>query len=214
MVAVDDGYRRRCHPTPIRPGAAFRGRAREHPISPFGNERCKRRPGQSGAGRVSPSRRPRPRKPGSSFGRRAHNIQRHPRHRPMRSLKGIAPEAPAHVSVRLWAAYGGEGGEKSCVSTAASTPVCDAFDGDFVQQLVSNFGHMATVLKCKKCGKFKPFTDYDGSEWQKDRKKRLCKGCKRGPAPLPTDAGQPSAAATGDAASAGAGGDFVAASPP
>ena len=35
-----------------------------------------------------------------------------------------------------------------------------------------------------------------------------------GPAPLPTDAGQPSAAATGDAASAGAGGDFVAASPP
>ena len=97
----------------------------------------------------------------------------------MRSLKGIAPEAPAHVSVRLWAAYGGEGGEKSCVSTAASTPVCDAFDGDFVQQLVSNFGHMATVLKCKKCGKFKPSTDYDGSEWQKDRKKRLCKECKR-----------------------------------
>ena len=122
MVAVDDGYRRQCHPTPIRPGAAFRGRAREHPISPFGNERCKRRPGQSGAGRVFPSRRPRPRKPGSSFGRRSHNIQRHPRHRPMRSLKGIAPEAPAHVSVRLWAAYGSEGGEKSCVSTAASTP--------------------------------------------------------------------------------------------
>ena len=47
-----------------------------------------------------------------------------------------------------------------------------------MQQLVSNFGHMATVLKCKKCGKFKPSTDYDGSEWQKDRKKRQCKECK------------------------------------
>jgi hypothetical protein len=43
-------------PKAIRPGAAFRGRAREHPTSPFGNERCGGRPGQSGAGRVSPSR--------------------------------------------------------------------------------------------------------------------------------------------------------------
>ena len=97
MVAVDDGYRRRCHPTPIRPGAAFRGRAREHPISPFGNERCKRRPGQSGAGRVSPSRRPRPRKPGSSFGRWAPYLQIPPRQGPLHSLKGMVPEAAAHV---------------------------------------------------------------------------------------------------------------------
>ena len=37
---------------------------------------------------------------------------------------------------------------------------------------------MATVLKCKTCQKFKPFTDYDGSEWQKNRKKRQCKECK------------------------------------
>ena len=108
MVAVDDGYR--CHPTPIRPGAAFRGRAREHPISPFGNERCKRRPGQSGAGRVSPSRRPRPRKPGSSFGRWAPKVQRGPRRHPPYSLKGSVPEAPAYVSVRLCMDLGGGGG--------------------------------------------------------------------------------------------------------
>ena len=92
MVAVDDGYRRRCHPRPVRPWAAWRGRALEHPISPFGNEHCKRRPGQSGAGRVSPSRRPRPRKPGSSFGRRAPKVQRGPRQHPPYSLKGSVSE--------------------------------------------------------------------------------------------------------------------------
>ena len=55
-TAMDDGYRRLCPPTLIRRGAARRGPAREHPIGPFGNERGRRRPGKSGAGRVSPSR--------------------------------------------------------------------------------------------------------------------------------------------------------------
>ena len=83
----------------------------------------------------------------------------------MHSLKGIVPEAPTHVSVQLWAAYGGDGGAKSCASTAASTQACDAFDGarllmDFVQELVSNFGYMATIIrKCKTCGEYKPFKD-------------------------------------------------------
>jgi len=31
---------------------------------------------------------------------------------------------------------------------------------DFVQELVSNFGHMAT-MKCKTCLEYKPFKDYD-----------------------------------------------------
>jgi hypothetical protein len=35
---------------------------------------------------------------------------------------------------------------------------------DFVQELVSNFCHMAT-RKCKTCGEYKPFRDYDGSQW-------------------------------------------------
>ena len=39
-----------------QPGAARRGPAREHPGGPFGNERGRRRPRKSGAGRVSPSR--------------------------------------------------------------------------------------------------------------------------------------------------------------
>ena len=39
-----------------QPGAARRGPAREHPGGPFGNERDRRRPRKSGAGRVSPSR--------------------------------------------------------------------------------------------------------------------------------------------------------------
>ena len=56
MTAVDDGYRRLCPPTLIRRGAARRGPAREHPIGPFGNERDRRQPRKSGAGRVSPSR--------------------------------------------------------------------------------------------------------------------------------------------------------------
>ena len=115
----------------------------------------------------------------------------------MHSLKGIGPEAPAHVSVRLWAAYGGDGGAQSRASTAASTQACDAFDGarllmDFVQELVSNVGHMAPVMrKCKTCGEYKPFKDYDGSQWQKDHKKRQCNKCK------PPNQAQTVAAATG-----------------
>ena len=53
------------------------------------------------------------------------NIQRHPRHRPMHSFKGIAPEAPAHVSVRLWAAYGGDRGAKSCALQLLLQLACD-----------------------------------------------------------------------------------------
>ncbi len=61
---------------------------------------------------------------------------------------------------------------------------------DFVQELVSNFGHMAT-RKCKTCGEYKPFRDYDGSQWQKDHKKRQCNKCK------PPNQAQTVAAATG-----------------
>ena len=93
---------------------------------------------------------------------------------------------------------------------------------DFVQELVSNFGHMAT-MKCKTCGEYKPFKDYDGSQWQMDRKKRQCKKCKPPKkaqtvavatgthAPTPVEQhgalGGQSAAAAGD-------GESVAASPP
>ena len=93
-----------------QPGAARRWPAREHPGGPFGVERGRRRPRKSGAGRVSPSRRPRPRKPGSSFGRWAPKVQRGPRRHPPYSLKGSVPEAPAYVSVRLCMDLGGGGG--------------------------------------------------------------------------------------------------------
>ena len=53
--------------------------------------------------------RPRPRKPGSSFGRRAPKVQRGPRRHPPYSLKGSVPEAPAYVSVRLCMDLGGVG---------------------------------------------------------------------------------------------------------
>ena len=151
MVAVDDGYRRRCHPTPIWPGAAFRGRAREHPISPFGNERCKRRPGQSGAGRVSPSRRPRPRKPGSSFGRWAPYLQIPPRQGPLHSLKGMVPEAAAHVPfVVCGRCVGG-----SAAQRRSSTP---ASAGMRRWQLACDYTMLATELA----------SDFDSlcSSWQ------------------------------------------------
>jgi hypothetical protein len=90
---VVDG--RRCHPTPIRPGAAFRGRAREHPISPFGN--------------------------GSSFGRWSPLVGLGHKSRRTHSLKGIVPEVAAHVSVLLGVACGGGGVAQPHASTAAST---------------------------------------------------------------------------------------------
>ena len=103
MVAVDDGYRRRCHPTPIRPGAAFRGRAREHPISPFGNG--------SSFGRWSPlvglghkSRRTHSLK-GSSFGRWSPLVGLGHKSRRTHSLKGIVHEVAARTS-RLQAVGG------------------------------------------------------------------------------------------------------------
>jgi len=52
MVAVDDGYRQLCPLTRIRQEAAWRGRAREHPIRVVQNGRGMRRPRKSGAGRV------------------------------------------------------------------------------------------------------------------------------------------------------------------
>ena len=70
MVAVDDGYRRRCHPRPVQPGAAWRGRAREHPISPFGN--------------------------GSSFGRWSPLVGLGHKSRRTHSLKGLVPEVAAY----------------------------------------------------------------------------------------------------------------------
>ena len=59
-----------------------------------------------------------------------------------------------------------------------------------VQELVSNFCHM-TTRKCKTCGEYKPFRDYDGSQWLKDHKKRQCNKCK------PPNQAQTVAAATG-----------------
>jgi hypothetical protein len=121
MMAVDDGYRRLCSPTRIRPWAAWRGPAREHPIRPFGNQRGRPRPRKSGAGRVSPSRAVGPRKPRRGFGRRSPKVQRGPRRRPTYSLKGSVPEVPAYVSVRLCTDLGGGGGAQPHASTAAST---------------------------------------------------------------------------------------------
>ena len=98
-----------------------------------------------------------------------------------------------------------------------------------VQELVSNFCHM-TTRKCKTCGEYKPFRDYDGSQWLKDHKKRQCNKCKPPNqaqtvaaatgthAPTPVEqhdaVGGQSAAAAGDTASAGGDGESVAASPP
>ncbi len=61
---------------------------------------------------------------------------------------------------------------------------------DFVQELVSNFCHMST-RKCKTCGEYKPFRDYDGSQWLKDHKKCQCNKCKQ------SNQAQTVAAATG-----------------
>jgi len=36
----------------------------------------------------------------------------------MHRLKGIVPEGPAHVSVQLWAAYGGGDGTQPCCKGA------------------------------------------------------------------------------------------------
>ena len=65
--------------------------------------------------------RPRPRKPGSSFGRRAPLVGLgHKSHRTHR-LKGIVPEVAAHVSVLLGVACVGGGVAQPHASTAAST---------------------------------------------------------------------------------------------
>ena len=80
-----------------QPGAARRGPAREHPGGPFGNERGRRRPRKSGAGRVSPSREAAPAQASAQLwasGTLPPNTSR-----PLHSLKGMVPEAAAHVPV-------------------------------------------------------------------------------------------------------------------
>jgi hypothetical protein len=101
-----------------QPGAARRGPAREHPGGPFGNERDRRRPRKSGAGRVSPSREAAPAQaparlwePGDLRLTLSETV-------PTYSLKGSVPEAPAHVSVWLCTDEGGGGGAQPRVSTA------------------------------------------------------------------------------------------------
>ena len=106
-------------PKAIRPGAAFRGRAREHPISPFGNERCKRRPGQSGAGRVSPSREAAPAQAWEqlwTLGALPPNTSQGPLH----ILKGMVPEAAAHVPFVVCGRCVGGSAAQRRSSTAAS----------------------------------------------------------------------------------------------
>ena len=142
----------------VQRGGGRRWGAGEHPSGPCGDDCGRRRPGKSGASRVSPSRAvgpaqasaqlwtlgalrlhlsatathtqifPRARlraekRSGRRWRRRNQtrllrlyswhatepNIQRHPRHRPMHSLKGIVPEVAAHVSVLLGGACGGGG---------------------------------------------------------------------------------------------------------
>ena len=65
--------------------------------------------------------RPRPRKPGSSFGRRAPLVGLGHKSRRTHSLKGIVPEVAAHVSVVLGGPCGGGGVAQPHASTAAST---------------------------------------------------------------------------------------------
>jgi len=74
-------------------------------------------------------------------------------------------------------------------------------------------------LLCIECKKELPRADYKTSQW-KLRANRTCKACQllgilsAIPVEQHGDLGGQSAAAAGDVASAGAGGDFLAASPP
>jgi len=91
---------------------------------------------------------------------------------------------------------------------------------DFVQELVSNFGHMAT-MKCKTCLEYKPFKDYDAmasgpqeaplQEVKPPKKAQTVAAATGTHAPTPVEQhgalGGQSAAAAGD-------GESVAASPP
>ena len=65
--------------------------------------------------------RPRPRKPGSSFGRWSPLVGLGHKSRRTHSLKGIVPEVAAHVSVVLGGPCGGGGVAQPHASTAAST---------------------------------------------------------------------------------------------
>jgi hypothetical protein len=95
---------------------------------------------------------------------------------------------------------------------------------DFVQELVSNLGQMASQsvtkkLLCMECKKELPRADYHGSQWRL-RANHTCKASPLlgilsvTPAEQHGALGGQSAAAAGDAASAGGDGEFVAASPP
>jgi len=62
----------------------------------------------------------RPHKQRSSFGRWARKVQRGPRQGPLHSLKGMVPEAAAHVLVSVCGWCGGGSGAPRRASTAAS----------------------------------------------------------------------------------------------
>jgi hypothetical protein len=118
---------------------------------------------------------------------------------------------------------------RAVLFTATALFVCccvvRGFDGssplvDCVQELVSNLGRMASQnvtkkLLCIECKNELPRADYKTSQW-KLRANRTCKACQLLgilsviPVEQHGALGGQSAAAAGDAASAGAGGDFVA----
>jgi hypothetical protein len=109
---------------------------------------------------------------------------------------------------------------------------------DLVQEPVRRLGQMSTRI-CSTCRKYLHSVDYHPREWKK-REKRTCTECRKKeqtiaaapgipssspegqhgalsthtPTPFDQLGGGQSAASTGDVASAGVGGDFVAASPP
>jgi len=62
----------------------------------------------------------RPHKQRSSFGRRAPKVQRGPRRGPLHSLKGMVPEAAAHILVSVGGWCGGGSGTQRRTSTAVS----------------------------------------------------------------------------------------------
>jgi hypothetical protein len=154
----------------------------------------------------------------------------------------VAQEGPGHRWCAAETARG-EGVARSRGLAAAALLVCcclvRGFDRsglfvDFEQELVSNLGQMASenvTKKCSVCSLHLFREGYNsGWKWRQNSKKRKCQQCLLAPtaqpvaaatgthAPTPVEQhgvlGGQSAAATGDAASAGAGGDFVAASPP
>ena len=121
MVAVDDGYRRRCHPRPSGQGRRFAGVHGSTPHRRLATSAVTvalAKAAQAGFPRRGLSG---PRKPGSSFGRWSPLVGLGHKSRRTHSLKGIVPEVAAHVSVLLGVACGGGGVAQPHASTAAST---------------------------------------------------------------------------------------------